>query len=323
MLTPLKNIRMEFGQVEFDDLFAPDCEPGDWQFVNVPISFAKPPHVILTASDQTIEDSSMPFAAVVGVAQNVGSNTFRLAGRNSDCGAGIARMNWLALLETSEEQFAIKQVRMGVLFPRKFMRDCKTGDWNSWEVKFSEPPFSDLPTIFATAADRFCEVAEFYEEGESFSAWIPSNYATPAVAVARKRTVAGFSLTARNPDPREGWCNFNYLAVRESPPTAAGLPAGGLQQIWVDSGQVPTKWFKPCSDWNAWNSWHVTFDQAFLTPPTVLVTALHPGNSGPAVVGMASYVTPNGFLLRARNSDCVAGAAGFNWVAFGCLPGCA
>ena len=40
-----------------------------------------------------------------------------------------------------------------------------------------------------------------------------------------------------------------------------------------------------------------------------------------APVGIASNVTPYGFTIAARNSDCAAGQAGFDYVAFGC-PQC-
>jgi hypothetical protein len=322
MLTPLQNVSMQFSHVEFPKLFEPDCEPGDWQFENVFTSFSEPPRVILTASDLGAEQSSGNFTAVVGVAQDVTATGFRLAGRNSDCSPGVAHMNWLALLETDQPQRSTKYVRMGTLFPQRFHRDCEPGDWNTWDVRFSEPAFGADPVIFATAADRFAETAAVYQHGD-FSGWVRTNYATPAVPVARKRTTTGFTLLARNPDPGEGWSNFNYLALHETV-AVTGLPPGGGAQIFVDSGQVAPLWFEPCSTFsNSWNQWAVTFDQAFLTPPTVLVTAFHVGTSGPAVAGMACYVTPNGFLLRARNTDCAAGEVGFNWVAFGCAVGCA
>jgi hypothetical protein len=322
MLTPLQNVSMQFSHVEFPNVFEPDCEPGDWQFENVFTSFSKPPRVILTASDLGAEQSSGNFTAVVGIAQNVTATGFRLAARNSDCSPGVAHMNWLALLETDQPQEPVKHVRMGTLFPKRFRRDCEPGDWNTWDVRFSQPAFAADPVIFATAADRFAEAAAVYEHGD-FSGWVRTNYATPAVPVARKRTTTGFTLLARNPDPDEGWSNFNYLALHETV-AVAGVPSGGGAQIFVDSGQVAPLWFEPCSTFsNAWNQWAVTFDQAFLTPPTVLVTAFHVGRSGPAVAGMACYVTPNGFLLRARNTDCAAGEAGLNWVAFGCAVGCA
>jgi hypothetical protein len=311
MLTPLQNVKMQFSHVEFPNLFKPDCEPDDWQWVDVTAHFSEPPRVILTASDLGAEQSSGHFTAVVGVAQDVSTTGFRIGGRNSDCSPGVAHMNWLALLETSQPQAAFKHVRMGTLFPKRFHRDCEPGDWNSWDVHFSEPAFGADPVIFATAADRFAETAAVYQ------------YATPAVPVARKRTTTGFTLLARNPDPGEGWSNFNYLALHETV-AVAGVPSGSGAQIFVDSGQVAPLWFEPCAAFsNSWNQWAVTFDQAFLTPPTVLVTAFHVLKSGPAVAGMACYVTPNGFLLRARNTDCGAGEAGFNWVAFGCAVGCA
>lgn len=41
-----------------------------------------------------------------------------------------------------------------------------------------------------------------------------------------------------------------------------------------------------------------------------------------AVVGIAQDVTPNGFTLSARNSDCASGQAGFYWVAIGWVMDC-
>jgi hypothetical protein len=45
------------------------------------------------------------------------------------------------------------------------------------------------------------------------------------------------------------------------------------------------------------------------TPPTT--------DANTAVVGIVQAVTPHGFRLAARNSDCGAGKAGFTWVAIG------
>ena len=109
MLTPLQNVKMQFSHVEFPNLFQPDCEPGDWQWKDVIANFSEPPRVILTASDLGAEQSSGHFTAVVGVAQDVGTTGFRLAGRNSDCSPGVAHMNWLALLETGKPQGSTKR----------------------------------------------------------------------------------------------------------------------------------------------------------------------------------------------------------------------
>jgi hypothetical protein len=180
---------------------------------------------------------------------------------------------------------------MGTLFPKRFHRDCEPGDWNTWQVLFSEPGYPEPPVIFTSAADRFAETAAVYEHGD-FSGWVPTNYSTPAVPVARKRTGSGFTLIARNPDPEDG-ATSTTSRPRMRPwrrsPTARQPAALGRFRAGAAA------WFEPCSEVQSVEPLGSDLRPGLLTPPTVLVTAVHPSTSGPAVAGMACYVTPNGF----------------------------
>ena len=123
---------------------------------------------------------------------------------------------------------------------------------------------------------------------------------------------------------------------RDSPTEAERGPLAtdaDLSGLCVDSGRVPAKDFAPDDVPGDWQEWEVYFNEPFLTPPIVLLTANDLAESGQVygyapAVGIARNVTPTGFLLAARNSQPAAGAAGlargrqerkagFYWVAFG------
>src|SRR5947208_1557580 len=76
-----------------------------------------------------------------------------------------------------------------------------------------------------------------------------------------------------------------------------------------------------------WEEFHITFVAAFpdKLKVRVIVTAnsqeVERGTPNAAVVGIAQKVTPTGFVLGARNSDCARGDAGFNWMAVAETPG--
>ena len=278
MLTPLQNVSMQFGHVEFSNVFEPDCEPGDWQYENVFTGFSEPPRVILTASDFGAEQSSGQFIGRRRCRARRDHDRLPAGGEKSDRSPGVAHMNWLALLETGKPQASIKHVRMGTLFPKRFRRDCEPGDWNTWDVRFSEPAFGADPVIFATAADRFAEAAAVYEHGD-FSGWVRTNYAMPAAPVVRKRTTTGFTLMARNPDPGDGWSNFTPRAPRNRGGRGNAFGRRRADLCRFRAGDAALVRAVPTPFPTAPERVGGHLRSAFLAPPTVLLTAFHAGRS--------------------------------------------
>jgi hypothetical protein len=136
-----------------------------------------------------------------------------------------------------------------------------------------------------------------------------------------------FLLSARNSDCAFGVCNFNWVALSQ-PSALTGI--GDSANVWVDTGVVSAKFFSQDCLAGDTQSWAVDFSAPFLTSPIVLLTANDiglitqpsPGDHNCAAVGIARDITPYGFTLTARNSDCSSGKAGFYWVAIGCMRGC-
>ena len=322
MLTSFQETLIQFGNTDVGT-FNSTCYPGDWQDWQIQFSpsFPRKPRVIITAHDQDT-DPQLPLCPVVGVARNVTETGFTLAARNPQPDGGQATLYWLALLETpGVPQFRNELLRMGTMDPRLL----SASQWVSWTVRFSEPKLGAIPAIFLTASNLFAESGSFRSgvAFQEYKAITYINHNAAAAGVVREPKEWAFELAAYNTDCAEGYSNFQYLALAKA--FVAGVPPEGQTNVWVNTGWVPPKSFAPTCEKGDWNSWYVWFDQAFLTPPTVLVTAnnLNVANAGnPAVVGIAQYVTPNGFRLAARNSDCGSGLTGFYWVAIGCVKGC-
>lgn len=309
---------IQFGQVDAHR-FSPDCENGDWQYWDVTFSEAFPDpakiRVILTPNNRGV-DSGTHNAAVVGIAQDVRSDRFRLLARNSDCAGGNAGFNWMAIAETPTiEHDELPDIWMGILQPQHFQPDCQPGDWREWAVTPGDPIVgADFPVV-ATASNL--NITPFY--GNAGLAY----HNAAAVGIVRIPSPGQFDLVARNSDCAEGDCTFYYLATSL---------LGRWEQIWIDTGEVSAKSFAPDCHAGDWQSWLVSFSHSFMTPPMVFVTAHAPAvrvdhrehveHHVPAPVGIAQNVTTHGFTLAARNSDCVGGWAGFYWVAIGCDLGC-
>lgn len=308
MSTQINQTDFQFGTVTARH-FSEHCVPGDWE--TCPIIFPKPfdektPRVIVTANNENV-DKGAHNAAVVGIAQKVTPTGFVLAARNSDCARGFAGFNWTAVLETPGEQKEKPvNLRMGVLQPKKFQSDCTAGDWNSWGVNFS----TKLEKCVALLTASNLNVKPWHQDD---TLW----YHNPAVVgIVQDLTPTGFTLAARNSDCAEGYCTFYYVALSQI--------NAGKADLWVDTGEEIAQHFGPDCKSGDWKGWTISFSEPFLTPPVVLVTAndLKVQGHNAAVVGIAQDVTPNGFTLSARNSDCASGQAGFYWVAIGWVMDC-
>jgi len=133
------------------------------------------------------------------------------------------------------------------------------------------------------------------------------------VGVVVRASRVGFNLASRNSDIGPGACNFTFLAVETA--------SGGDPTLFVDSGQVPGRYFAVENYPGDWQVWVVSFAEPFATPPAVLVTADNSNGTlnsyARAAVGVVFDVTTDGFTLAARNSDLCAGPAGFSWIAIG------
>jgi hypothetical protein len=214
-----------------------------------------------------------------------------------------------------------------------FGPDCKGADTLVQTVKFWSPlgTIANPPVVVLTATNA--HVKPFIP----FGARALDYHNAAAVGIVQTDLPSlfppthGFTLLARSSDCGFGGCAFYYLA--HSPD-----PNEGDTNLFVDTGEVSANdWpvggrgldFGPnCDRFGAdTKRLSVDFTRPFLTPPVVLLTANDRGIADPtvanvALVGMAQDVTPWGFTLQARNSDCSVGQAGFFWVAVGCALGC-
>src|SRR5437763_2705681 len=95
-----------------------------------------------------------------------------------------------------------------------------------------------------------------------------------------------------------------------------------INETIIQMGTVPARNFSEDCKAGDWEEFHIAFPTPFpleASEVRVIVTAnnleVERGNHIAAVVGIAQSVTPLGFILAARNSDCSRGDAGFNWMA--------
>jgi hypothetical protein len=241
--------------------------------------------------------------------------------RNSDCVPGQAAFNWMAVQETPGVNQSPVTVRMAVLPPQFFSKSCTDGDTpEDTPIKFWQA-FGGTPTVFLTAGNLFVNGMVTVSSGKGGTRTFGAHNAA-VVGVALNEQSNGFTLHARNSDCSKdvSACGFSYAAVIVSP--AGG--GGGNDNLFVDTGEVTAQAFNiSCVDGDT-QTQTVFFTRPFLTPPIVLLTANDVGAAGHLAfpVGLAQNVTPYGFTLTGRNSDCAPGMAGFYWVALGCGQGC-
>jgi hypothetical protein len=314
MSVPINQAIFQMGTVE-QRFFSKDCEPGDTETFNIsfPTPFpAQGVRVIVTANSLNVPRGAHN-AAVVGIAQQVTPAGFVLRARNSDCAdaGGFAGMNWMAVLETPDIQQKPINIRMGVLQPQSFSPDCESGDTRDFGGNFSTSINDNQPVVLVTASNLNVQ---------------GHNAAVVGTVLYPQTDTTGVVLKGRNSDCASGGCGFYYVALSHKTP--------GRADLIVDTGDVhPQNFFADCTEGDT-RSWDVYFHQPFLTPPVVLVTAngSEANFHNAAAVGMARNVTPYGFTLVGRNSDCFgeggvfgprpAIPAGFYWVAIGCAVGC-
>jgi hypothetical protein len=309
------------GQARPSAVFQPDCVMGDTLSYAPPVAFFQPylqaPQVILTANDLDISITPPHSAAAVGMARQVTNTGFTPFARNSDCVFGQAGINWLAVgLLPPQRQPLPVDLRLGARQPQHFQPDCVTGDTLTDLVTFSSaltPPGGLAAVqVFLTATDL--NVVPFVT-GTGSSVY----HVAATVGVVQNLTLAGFTLHARNSDCAEGSTNHYYVAV------ALDTVVPNSPFI-VDAGKLgPLNFTADCTPGDT-QSQAVFFSSPFSAPPIVLVTAnddhIPASTHNAAVVCTARQVTPYGFTLVGRNSDCVGGLASFHWVAFGCGQGC-
>lgn|SRR5262249_6237077 len=316
--------------------FTPDCVTGDTQELNrnnnkrIPFPpglfqlQGEPVRVILTPQHPDPDPDLDPrphVAAPVGIAQNVSVTGFDLRARNSDCAAGSAGFNWMAIQERRGEEHEVPSLRMRVLQPEHlddaefFRRSCESGDTHYSGVRFWRPMLSE-PTVLLTPTNLNIIKSAVVRGVHDIGVYNPA----AIVGIVQGQSTQGFNLKARNSDCAIGECAFFYVALSSTP----GVP-GDSGDLVVDTGEVSARYFAPDCVKGDIQYVGIDFHRPFLTPPVVLVTAndlgvTHPHNA--AVVCMANNVTLYGFTIKARNSDCADGQAGFYWVAIGCSFGC-
>ena len=286
--------------------FSTTCVAGDTKNWHVPLSgFPANANivVILTASSRFTESGS-PLAHVVAAVERLTPSGFDIIARNSGCAAGSASLNWLAVAETGKSAVPLSHVAIGQ--PQSFTADCTPGDTHGWPVPFPPtPPFPSNPFVFLTAN----QIGYVGDPGHNAA----------VVGVVGDLGPMGFQLTARNSDSASGDCGFNSVALLPSLPGTLGG-----SDLLVDTGLTGPFPFKQRGTPGDTITAEIFFARPFDAPPVVLVTAVRAGLCMPACI--ARNVTRFGFTLAARNSDCQVSnlpvESRFDWVAFGCGPGC-
>jgi hypothetical protein len=295
--------------------FAKSCVAGDTQSwpINFKIELPGNVRIIVTANDRNVGDG-LHNAAAVGIAQKVSAGGFLLTARNSDCAGGAASFDWIAFSDVPLKgpQREIPFVRARELQGQHFKPSCTPGDTQLQKVTFWSPLPDPDEFVFLTARAPWPAPSNLN----------PGTHNSAGVGIVQVPDAVGFNLSARSSDCAEGDCAFDCFAIT----TLVKQPGGDAGNLQVDAGEVNAIHFSASCAPGDTQTMPVDFHQPFLTPPIVLLTAndlgLSQGSHNAAAVGVAADVTPYGFTLLARNSDCAAGEAGFYWVAIGCNLGC-
>src|SRR5207237_2483717 len=127
---------------------------------------------LLTASNLNVAGHN---AAVVGIVRDPASDLFTLVARNSDCAEGNCTFYYLGL--SQEKGRSDIWVDSGEMDAKVFAPDCRGGDWQNWDIQFSQA-FLTPPIVLVTANDL--GIGEYH------------NAAT--VGIAQNVTTHGFTL---------------------------------------------------------------------------------------------------------------------------------
>lgn len=276
----------------------------------------KATRVFITGNADTPFNEPTPGAAAVclATALNLNPPEFILRARNASQQQGDLRFSWLVLEEgVDQTDKAASVVRMGQTPPQSYTPPSKDAFdlwWQTSPVAFTPPPLAfsiadkSSASFLLTATDPF---GSFSPQAAAVSGTVR----TPAGT--------GFQLAGLTADSAIGSCAFNYVAFSHG---AVEEPA-----LVIDSGVVGGNMLSG-SDLTPgqWSSIGVAFSRRFVTPPLVFVTANDIGLDrllgAQALIGLATRVTADYFVLSARNCDTGVGGAGFYWMAIGCAAGC-
>ncbi len=304
---------------------------GDWQNV-IDVQF--PPGAFQANDRISVVVSAVladPNAGSLGpapvcVATEVSPTGFVLRARNSSSEGGAASFNWMATAEGPGPVPPVN-VRMGRTPPLRYLRNGGGPgfgvDWQTQLIPFAND-LEKTPLVLLTGSDPFGSLAAatWQQVGDTETA-VTSPHLAACVGTVLKAEASLIEIASHNTDCAAGFCGSNYVALSQD--QRLDTP-----DMWINAGVVSDGYeFSPqCTD----GDWHlipIAFPIPFASPPVVLVTAAgDPGNepageaSTPAVVGLATYVTTDYFVLAARNSDSAAGAANFSHIAIGCGVGC-
>jgi hypothetical protein len=250
-----------------------------------------------------LEDETRVGAFPVCVVREVSRTGFTVAARNS-ASAGFAALNWLAIQETPGVVHDVPDFKMGIVPPLLFGPAGSHGDQGGVPQPLTETD-TTTAAIVLTASDHNVK-----------------GHSVPSVGVLKStfNQRPSSHLAARNSDVVAGGCSFYWASFSYESHFARN---GANSEPSIEIGETKDMSFQPSGRPGDWQTWDIRFATPFSESPVVLVTAKKPNGTpaelNPAVVGVAQEVTPFGFRLAARNSDCFQGTTGFQWAAIG-LP---
>jgi hypothetical protein len=174
--------------------------------------------IAITAS--SFGESLMDLRSSLGIAQKVSSRDFTLAVRNPCCAGSSLEFNWMVVDEGQKPgESADLNLRLGVLWTRRFQPDDTQGEWQFWNgTRFSSPLGNGRPVVMLTPGDAGvgCENAG-------------------SIGIVHMTEAKELNLAAHNSGCQEGDCAFYYVAgskVRKQ------RPQSEKSCLWVDPGDV-------------------------------------------------------------------------------------
>jgi hypothetical protein len=303
MASPLGHVAIRTGTSP-PETFSRSGTNGDWQTFGIPFNPPFPPaaagkiRVLATACRPAgggPAARALPATPVAGEISPVGCAIWA---RNSDIVGGEAGFNWIAVAEVADAAPTAMTAVMGLISPSLFATAAQVGDWSSYTVPIpANRADSAPPAVVASGSNANVRV-----------------HACAAIAVADNQATSAteVSFRARNSDVGPGLASFHYVGF---------VPSDPAPELVVDTGRVAPLHFAVGARPGDWQAATVNFNDYFLAPPIVVITAdnydaLLPADSV-AAVPMANDVTPYGFTLAARNSDIRSGWVAFSWMAIG------